>query len=109
MNLDNDNNPEVTGSIRITLDDDPGTYTTYIVSTRGDRTAEVTIWDDERPELTLVAGSAVTEGPDVKVSFKVVSNVVPKTDLTIEYTPVGSAFISGSGTIVSKNYSHCRL
>ena len=102
VNLDNDNNPEATGAIRVTLDDDPGTYTTYIVSTRGDRTAEVTIWDDDRPELSLIAGSAVTEGADVKVSFKVVSNVVPKTDLTIEYTPVGSAFISGSGTTVSK-------
>ena len=102
VTLDDDLIPEPTGAIRVTLNADPGTYTTYILSTRGDHTADATIWDDERPELSLVAGSAVTEGTDVKASFKVISNVVPKADLSIEYTPVGASFISGSGTKVSK-------
>ena len=101
VTLHNDNSPEASGKIRVTLNDDPATLKTYIVSTRGDRIADVNIWDDDAPELTITAGSAVTEGADVKASFKIISRVLPTTDLSLQYTPEGANYITGSGTKVT--------
>ena len=53
--------------------------------------------------MTIEAGPAVTEGPNVKAKFKIISNVLPKTALPIQFTPEGTAFISGSGMKVT-NY-----
>ena len=44
----------------------PQTIDTYTVSTGADKSAEVTIWDDEIPELSIVAGPAITEGVRVQ-------------------------------------------
>ena len=101
--LDNDTNPDPTGKIKVTLNDDPATIATYTVSTGTDKSAEATIWDDDAPELTILAGNAVTEGTDASATFKVIANVLPKTDLSIQYTPVGTSFIAGSGTKVTAN------
>ena len=43
---------------------------TYNVSTGADKDAEATIWDDDAPELTIGAGTGVTEGPSVKARFQ---------------------------------------
>ena len=99
----NDTDVETTGKIKVTLNDDPATPKTYNVSTGADKSAEATIWDDDAPELTIVAGLAVTEGENVKAKFKVISNVMPKTALPIQFTPVGAEFIANSGVKVTAN------
>ena len=67
------------------------------------RVPEASIWDDDAPELTISAGPAVTEGPNVKAVFKAISNVPPKTAIPLQFTPEGEDFITGSGTKVT-NY-----
>ena len=78
---------------------------TYIVSTGDDKTAEATIWDDDAPELTIVAGPDVTEGNEDNVTFSIVTNVRPRADLAVKYTPDGADFITGSGTAIVSNPS----
>ena len=58
----------------------------------------VTITDDDVPELSILAGPSVTEGPNVKAIFKVISSIEPKAALAVQYTPEGAAFIVGSST-----------
>ena len=43
----------------------------------------------------------MTEGADVKASFKIISRVLPTTDLSLQYTPEGANYITGSGTKVT--------
>ena len=96
--IDNDTNADPTGKIKITLDNDPATIDTYTVATGDDASAEATIWDDDAPELTILAGNAVTEGTDANASFRVIANVLPSSPLSIQYTPEGANYIAGSGT-----------
>ena len=104
VEIDDDSSGEATGNIKVTLNDDPATISTYTVSTGDDKSAEATIWDDDAPELSIVAGPAVTEGDDVKATFKVISNVLPSTNsIPIQYTPTSATYIAGSGTPVTAN------
>ena len=98
IELDNDSNIEATGKIKVTLKDDPLTLATYTISTGADKSAEAIIWDDEAPELSIRGGNTVTEGTDTKAVFRVISNVMPKTPLAVQYTPTGASFINGSGS-----------
>ena len=101
VNLHNDTNGEPTGKIKITLNNDPATITTYMVTSGADNTAEATIWDDDSPELTIIAGNPVTEGTDSTAAFRVISNVNPHTDLSIQYTPESTAYIANSGISIT--------
>ena len=92
VDLDDDSNIEATGKVKVTLKDDPETVATYTVSTGADKSAEATIWDDEAPELSIRGGNAVTEGTNTKAVFRVISNVMPKTPLAVQYTPIGASF-----------------
>ena len=105
VNLDNDSSPEETGEIMVTLKDDPALIDTYTLSnTEADKSAKATIWDDDAPELSIIAGPAVIEGPDVKATFKVISNVMPSAAaIPINFSPVGAAFITASGTPIEAN------
>ena len=87
VTLDDDEIGEATGRIKVTLNDDPATTDTYTVSTGTDKSAEVTIWDDDAPELTIVAGQVVTENSVKKATFKVISNVRPSQKIPLQYTP----------------------
>ena len=69
-----------------------------MISTGADKSAEAIIWDDEAPELSIRGGNAVTEGTNTKAVFRVISNVMPKTPLAVQYTPVGASFINDSGS-----------
>ena len=61
-------------------------------STGTDKSAEVTIWDDDAPELTIVAGSSSYRkfGLNTKATFKVISNVRPSQKIPLQYTPVAT-------------------
>ena len=101
IDLDDDSNIEATGKVKVTLKDDPETVATYTVSTGADKSAEATILDDDAPELSIRGGNAVTEGTNTKAVFRVISNVMPKTPLAVQYTPLGTSFINGSGVKVT--------
>ena len=102
ISLDNDNTPESTGKIKVTLHEDTAAITTYLLpSDVSARSAEATILDDDAPVLTIEAGNAVTEGPDVKARFKIISDVMPNAPIPIIFTPVGLGFIDGSGVRVT--------
>ena len=105
VELDDDSTAEPTGKVTVTLNDDPASVQTYIVSTGDDKTAEATIWDDDAPELTIVAGPDVTEGNEDNVTFTIIANVRPRVDLAVKYTPDGADFITGSGTAIVSNPS----
>ena len=102
IRLDNDTTPESTGKIKVTLHEDTAVISTYMLpSDVSARSAEATILDDDAPVLTIEAGNAVTEGPNVKARFKIISDVMPNAPIPIIYTPVGPGFIDGSGVRVT--------
>ena len=71
-----------------------------VVIPDADKSATITIKDDDQPVLTIAAGSPVTEaGP---ASFTITSTKMPPSGLlTVNYTPVSANFLeSGSGTPV---------
>ena len=102
VKLSDDRIAEASGKVKVTLNDDPAMIETYTVSTGDDNSAEAIIWDNEAPELTITAGPAVAEADNVKATFKVISNVKPKRDLAIQYTPT-STYIYNSDTKVTAN------
>ena len=99
--LDTDTVGEATGQIKLTLNPDEASPPTYIPGpvTEG----VITIWDDDAPELVISAGSDVTEGPNVKATFKIISNVMPNTAIPVQYTAIGESYIANSGTKVTAN------
>ena len=50
----------------------------------------VTIQDDEVPELTISAGPDVTEGPNASANFTITSDILPYQDFSIQYVPVSN-------------------
>ena len=83
VDIDNDTNPEATGKIKITLNNDPAAITTYTVATaEADRSVEITILDDDAPELSIIAGSSVTEGTNSRARFRIISDIMPKVSAT---------------------------
>ena len=60
---------ESTGEITVTLVADESHVEKYRVSADGTETVKVTILDDDAPELSILAGDAVSEGPQVSANF----------------------------------------
>ena len=82
-----DSADEANGSVTVTLNDGPG----YTLG--GAKTATVTVNDDDVPELTITAGSTVTEGTDA--SFTVSASPSAASEITVKYTVTQSgAFVS---------------
>ena len=101
--IHDDDNSEPTGEIQVTLLQDDAPTETYRVASDGRQLAKVTIWDDDAPELTISAGTDVTEGTDDKATFTITSNVMPKSAIPIQYTATSAGFIANSGTKVTAN------
>ena len=101
VELENDNNGEATGKIKLTLKENPNVYFLGPQSERDGPIGKITIWDDDTPELTITAGPAVTEGPTAKATFTIVSNVMPAAAIPIQYTATSEGYIANSGTKVT--------
>ena len=101
LDINQDSNSIASGTIKVTLNDDPAPFDAYTVASGTRNSASISIWDENIPSLTIVAGHPVTEGGDEKATFKVISNVAPNADLSVQYTPEGADFITGSGTKVT--------
>ena len=97
VELDNDSNGEATGKIQLTLKENSAVY---LLEPQSETVGKITIWDDDAPELTIVGGPAVTEGPDAKAIFTIVSNVMPPAAIPIQYTATSEGYIANSGTKV---------
>ena len=99
--IHDDSNGEATGQIKLTLLAESGDGTpTYRVESNGTEDAYVTIFDDDVPELTIVAAEVnETEGPLTKADFTVEAYFSPNSMLTVNFKPtdVGD-FIGGSFT-----------
>ncbi len=98
VELDNDSNKEATGKIQLALKENSAVY---LLGPESERVGKITIWDDDVPELTIVGGPAVTEGPDAKAIFTIVSNVMPPAAIPIQYTATSESYIANSGTKVT--------
>ena len=75
----------------------------YTVALNEEKSASVAVWDENAPSVTILAGNTITEGVDDKAIFKVISNVAPSADLSVQYTPIGVNHITGSGTKITAN------
>ena len=98
VELENDDNGEATGKIQLTLKENSAVY---LLEPQSETVGKITIWDDDTPELTIIAGPAVTEGPDAKATFTIVSNVMPAAAIPIQYTATSEGYIANSGTKVT--------
>ena len=98
VELENDDNGEATGKIQLTLKENSAVY---LLEPQSETVGKITIWDDDTPELTIIAGPAVTEGPDAKATFTIVSNVMPKAPIPIQYTATSEGYIANSETKVT--------
>ena len=81
FNIANDTVDEANGDITFTLQGG----TTYAVSGEtANRTATITVADNDRPKISITRGSATaTEGPNASVSFTLIATPEPIQDLTI--------------------------
>ena len=97
VTLDNDNNGEASGDIKLTLNSDSAETTTYQLGTTTE--GVITILDDDAPELSISAGSPVTEAQNVTADFTISAAVSPNDYITIRYDLAESHdFISNEGT-----------
>ena len=105
ITLDINNQPTniASGSIKVTLENDPEAVNSYTVALDEGKSASVSVWDENAPSITILAGNTITEGVDDKAIFKVISNVAPSADLSVQYTPIGVNHITGSGTKITAN------
>ena len=92
-----DSADEANGSVTVTLNDGPG----YTLG--GAKTATVTVNDDDVPELTITAGSAVTEG--TAASFTVSASPNAASEITVKYTVTQSGAFVASGDLSSQTVS----
>ena len=90
----NDNADEPDGSLTATVSDGTG----YTVSS-SNGAATVAVADDDVPEISIAAGSGVTEGGDA--TFTITASPPPAADLdvTIEVTQSGNFASTGSQTV----------
>ena len=77
-------NGEVTGYIMVTLNPDPDTLATYQLGTAV--SGVITVWDDDAPELAIVAGEPVIESDGAVARFTVSVMASPNREVTIHYT-----------------------
>ena len=109
--IHNDSAGERTGEIQVTLLPDDVAEHNYRVAKNASDTVKAKILDDDAPELTITAGSAVTEGDGNDAEFTITSQVpIPNltNQLTINYTPESDDFIqtgSGTQTFLTRTFS----
>ena len=89
-----DSADEANGSVTVTLNDGTG----YTLG--GAKTATVNVNDDDVPELTITAGSTVTEGTDA--SFTVSASPSAASAITVKYTVTQSGAFVASGDLSSQ-------
>ena len=100
FNPNDDSITEVRGQISITLaaETDQVAFPTYQVDTSSDdNSASAIIWDNDAPELSIIAGDDIVEGPGVEAEFKVIANFLPSgSTLDVRYTPRNQQFLATS-------------
>ena len=100
FNPNDDNVTEARGQISITLaaETDQVAFPTYQVDTSlDDNSASAIIWDNDAPELSIVAGDDIVEGLGVEAEFKVIANFLPSgSTLDVRYTPRNQQFLATS-------------
>ena len=95
--LDDDEIGEATADIQVTLNSDPNPAKTYRLGTTTN--GGMTIFDDDAPELSISAGTPVTEGDNVQVTFMILAKVLPENaTVAIDYTPESVDYLA---TVVS--------
>ena len=92
-----DSTDEANGSVTVTLNAGSG----YTLSDT--KTATVTVNDDDVPELTITAGSAVTEG--TAASFTVSASPSASGSITVNYTVTQSGAFVAAGDLTAKTVS----
>ena len=92
-----DSTDEANGSVTVTLNDGTG----YTLG--GGKTATVNVNDDDVPELTITAGSTVTEGTDA--SFTVSASPSAASAITVKYTVTQSGAFVASGDLSAQTVS----
>ena len=92
-----DSADEANGSVTVTLNAGSG----YTLSDT--KTATVTVNDDDVPELTITAGSAVTEG--TAASFTVSASPSAASEITVKYTVTQSGAFVGPSNLNAKTVS----
>ena len=85
---------ESTGEIAVTLLADESHVEKYRVRADGTETVTVTILDDDAPELSILAGDAVIEGPQVSANYTIVARSLPRTSLRLRYQPESDNFLA---------------
>ena len=83
VELDDDEIGEATGDIKLTLNVDPDAEKTYRLgsTTEGD----ITIWDDDAPELSVSAGNEVNEDKTDPAVFVITAKVSPNKNVNVRY------------------------
>ena len=103
--IHNDNVGERRGTILVHLLADNAPTESYIIASDDTAVASAKILDDDAPELTIRPGGTVTEGVGQTANFIIVSEVLPKSALTLRYRPLSTSFlaagISGSEVTAS--------
>ncbi len=85
--IHDDNEPENTGNIMVTLLDQENVYRTYQVGT-DDYSAMATILDNEAPELKISGGGSVIEGDpgaNITADFVVSAEIIPNRTISVKY------------------------
>ena len=100
FNPNDDSVTEARGEITITLatESDQVAFPTYQVDTSSDdNSASAIIWDDDAPELSIMAGADIVEGVGVEAEYKVIANFLPTgSTLDVRYTPRNQQFLATS-------------
>ena len=84
--LDDDSIAEATGEIEVVLHG-PAATTAADNSYRvgANRSAKITVYDDDAPELSIADGAAVTEGTDSEALFPVTAKASPNRTIVVQY------------------------
>ena len=90
----NDSNDEPDGSVTATL----STGTGYTVSSSASA-ASVAVSDDDVPEISISAGTAITEGGDATFTVTATPKPAADLDVTVEVTQSGDYASTGSQTV----------
>ena len=86
VTLDDDEDGEATGTIKLTLSANTGVY---ILTS--DNEGVITILDDDAPELKITAGAPVTEGVGAMANFIISAAVSPDDMITVRYNVTETA------------------
>ena len=103
--LNDDEIGESTADIQVTLNPDPKPAKTYRIGATTIGT--MTILDDDAPELSISAGTPVTERDNLQVMFTILAKVQPENaTVAIDYTPESDDFLAaGVSGVKVENHS----